>query len=184
MALTLGLAAQVKAVSPAQSAGFSRQCHRLRYAFRTSDAVPHRSPPPIDDPELSGQGEGMNTWKISALIGIALLATTAFAADKASLHLDRSVVVNGKELAAGKYTLTWDGTSGNVDLSISRGNDVVVKTPARLVDVPKASALTLVVTKNQADGSAALSEIQLQGKKYVLDIGPEDSAAGTATAKK
>ncbi len=128
----------------------------------------------------------MKASKISALLAMAMLfATTAFAAaNKASLELTRDAVVGGKALSAGKYTVTWDDQDKNVDLSVSKGKQLLVKTPARLVDLPKVAVSGATVVKDNPDGSRALSQIQVSGKKYVLEIGDANSQTDVASRVK
>ena len=69
----------------------------------------------------------MSVSKISKglLLGLALLlATSGFAANKGSLQVDDPVTVNGKQLAAGEYTVKWDGAGPNVELNIMKGKNV------------------------------------------------------------
>ena len=115
----------------------------------------------------------MKASKISALLVMAVLfATTAFAAaNKVSVEITKEVVVGGKTLAAGKYTVTWEGQGQNVDLSVAKGKQLIVKTPAHLLDLPRISANNAVVVKDNPDGTRALSQIQISGKKYALEIG-------------
>ena len=80
----------------------------------------------------------MNVLKISKglLLGLALLlATSAFAANKASLQLNDALTVSGKQLPAGDYMLQWEGTGPGVELTILHGKNVVATVPARLVDL-------------------------------------------------
>ena len=67
--------------------------------------------------------------------GLALLlATSVFAAtNKGSMQLQDPVTVSGKQLRAGDYSVKWDGSGPNVELSILKGNKVVATTPARLL---------------------------------------------------
>jgi hypothetical protein len=126
----------------------------------------------------------VNTWKISTLVITALLLTTAaFAANKEALKVFDPVQVNGKQLPAGNYTVTWEGTGSNVDVSIARGKDVVAKTAARVLDLPKAPAQNGIVTKGNADGSRSLSQIQFGGKKYALEIGETTNQADASAVK-
>jgi hypothetical protein len=115
----------------------------------------------------------MKASKVLALLAMAMLfAITAYAAaNKTSVEINRDVVVGGKTLSAGKYTVTWQGQGQNVDLSVNKGKQLIVKVPARLLDLPKISALDAVVIKDNADGTRALSQIQISGKKYALEIG-------------
>jgi len=126
----------------------------------------------------------MKASKISALLVMAVLfATSAFAAaNKTSIQVTKDVVVSGKTLTAGKYTVTWEGQGQNVDLSVAKGKELIVKTPARLLDLPRVSPNDAVVTKDNPDGSRTLSQIQISGKKYVLEIG--ESTAQTDVASR
>jgi hypothetical protein len=125
----------------------------------------------------------VKTWKISALLGVALLATAAFAANKASVQFSDPVAVGGKALAAGNYTVTWEGNGPNVDVSIAHGKEVVAKTSARLLDLPKASNRNALVTKSNPDGTRSLTQIQLEGKKFALELGESTSQADASAMK-
>jgi hypothetical protein len=112
------------------------------------------------------------------LLGLALLLTTsAFAAsNKGSMQLLDPVTVSGKQLPAGDYSVKWDGTGPNVELSILRGSKVVATTPARLIDLNQKTNGDAAVVKNNDDGSKSLSEIRFGGKRYVLAIGQETAS--------
>jgi hypothetical protein len=71
----------------------------------------------------------MKASKISALLAMAVLcATSAFAAaNKTSMEIRKDVVVAGKTLPAGNYTVTWEGQGQNVDLSLAKDKEIVVK---------------------------------------------------------
>jgi hypothetical protein len=128
----------------------------------------------------------MKASKISALLVMAVLfATTAFAAaNKASVEINKDVVVGGKTLAAGKYTVTWEGQGQNVDLSVAKGKQLIVKTPAHLLDLPRISANDAVVVKDNPDGTRALSQIQISGKKYALELGDSNGQTDVASRVK
>jgi hypothetical protein len=58
----------------------------------------------------------------SLMMGLALLlASSAFAATKASLTLQNPATINGTKLKAGEYRLEWDGSGPNVEVSITQG---------------------------------------------------------------
>ncbi len=106
------------------------------------------------------------------IMGMALLlASSAFAATKASLSLQQATNVNGTTLSAGDYKLEWDGTGPDVEVSILHGKKVVAKVPAKLEDVSTPYQNDAAVVKHNSDGSASLAEARFQGKKYVLHIG-------------
>lgn len=127
----------------------------------------------------------MKASKIFALLAMAVLfATSAFAANKTSIELKRDAVVAGKTLPAGKYTVTWEGQGQNVDLSVAKGKEVVVKTPAHLLDLPRVATNDAVVVKDNGDGTRALSQIQISGKKFALELGESNGQTDVASRVK
>ncbi len=120
----------------------------------------------------------------SLLLGTALLlATSAFAAEKASLQFADRTTIGGAQLKAGEYKVQWEGDGPNVELTILQGKSVVAKAPARRIDTKNAAAHNTTVTKTNADGSLSLSQVQFSGKKYAFEIGG-DSQAETASSTK
>ena len=118
-----------------------------------------------------------NTSK-GLLLGLALLlATSAFAANKGSLQVSDPVTVSGKSLAAGEYTVKWEGNGPNVELNILQGKKVVATIPARLIDLDRSAPGNTAVVKRNGDGSKTLSEIRFAGKKYALALGDESAKA-------
>jgi len=129
----------------------------------------------------------MNASKISKglLLGLALLlATSVFAANKGSLQVSDPVTVNGKQIKAGEYTVTWEGNGPNVELNILRGKNVVATTPARMVDLDRASGRDSAVTVVSPDGHKSLNEIRFSGKKYALAIGSQTAQAESGDTNK
>jgi hypothetical protein len=128
----------------------------------------------------------MKASKISALLAMAVLfATSAFAAaNKTSIHVTKDVVVAGKTLSAGTYTVTWEGQGQNVDMSVAKGKEVVAKTPAHLLDLSRPATNNAVVTKDNPDGTRSLSQIQISGKKFALEIGEPTSQTDVASRTK
>ncbi len=111
------------------------------------------------------------------LLGLALtLATSAFAANKGSVQFNDPVTVNGKQVAAGEYNLTWDGSGPNVELNILKGKNVVATVPARMVDLDRAAATNSIVTVSDG-GQKSLTEIRFSGKKFALAVGSESAKA-------
>jgi hypothetical protein len=120
------------------------------------------------------------------LLGLAvLLATSAFAAttNKGSLQISNTVMVSGKQLSAGDYSVKWDGNGPNVELNILQGNKVVATTPARMIDLSQKQSVDNALVKNNADGSRSLSEIRFSGKKYALAIGSESASMDGGSSK-
>jgi hypothetical protein len=112
------------------------------------------------------------------LLGLALLlATSAFAANKGSLKVNDPVTINGKQLAAGEYKVSWDGSGPSVELHIMQGKNVVATVPAKMVDLPRAASDDGAVVNTNGDGSRTLSQIRFSGKKYALAIGGDTASA-------
>ena len=113
------------------------------------------------------------------LLGLALLlAASAWASNKGSIEFADNVSVGGQQLKAGDYSLRWEGNGSNVELSILKGSKVVATTPAHLMDVSQSPSRDTVLTRTNADGSKALSQIQFAGKKFAIAVGQESAAGG------
>jgi hypothetical protein len=131
----------------------------------------------------------MKTQKIfkGAALGMALLlmSVSAFAgsANKGSLQLLNPVTVNGKPLPAGEYSLQWDGSGNNVQLSVLKGKNVVATTPAQLVNLDRSPSNGAAIIKNNADGTRSLAEIRFGGKKYALAIGSDSQGESSNSTK-
>ena len=116
----------------------------------------------------------------SLILGVALLlATGAFAeTNKGSMQLSNAVTVAGKQLPAGDYSVKWEGTGSNVQVSFLQGKKVVATAPARLFDLSQKPDNDSAVVKGEA---RELSEIHFGGKKYALAIGSDSGdAAGSS----
>lgn len=141
---------------------------------------------PIPVPDVFGKEESVMQLSMickKLLPAFALLlATTAFAANKASLELTDPVTVNGHKLAAGQYQLQWDGAGPSVDLNILSRGKVVATVPARLVEQAKADRDDRYRMVKNDDGTVSLTEIHFSGKKYSLALGDESATAATSTA--
>jgi len=129
----------------------------------------------------------MSVSKISKglLLGLALLlATGGFAANKGSLQVDHPVTVNGKPLAAGEYTVKWDGAGPNVELNILKGKNVIATVPARMLDLEQSPSRDSIITSVNSDGQKALNEIRFSGKKYAFTVNAESAKAESSGTNK
>ncbi len=105
------------------------------------------------------------------VLGLAvMLASSAFAATKASLQLSNPVLVNGTKLKAGDYKVQWEGSGPDVELSIIQGKNVVAKVPAHVVDLQTAAANDAAVTRQNASGPNSLQGLRFAGKKFSLEL--------------
>jgi hypothetical protein len=106
-----------------------------------------------------------------AILALALiLASSAFAATKANLHVNNTLTVNGTNLKPGDYKLQWDGTGPDVEVSILQGKNVVAKVPAKVVDLSAAPQSDATVTRHNNDGSSSLAGVRFEGKKFAIEV--------------
>jgi hypothetical protein len=114
----------------------------------------------------------------AAVLGMSLLlASGSFAAEKASVKIYDPVMVGGKTLTAGDYTLQWEGTGSNVELNFLRGKTVIATAPARVVELAKPAIGSGTTTTEASNGGRALAEIHFRAKKMSLELGEPQSAA-------
>jgi hypothetical protein len=118
----------------------------------------------------------LNNLIKSVVLGLAvLLATSAFASNKGSLHVQGPVEINGQQLPAGDYQLRWEGTGSNVEVSVMQGKKEVAKTSAKVIELKEASPNDTAVL-DHGSGKASVSEVRFAGKKYALALGGTEKA--------
>jgi hypothetical protein len=112
-----------------------------------------------------------------------LLATAAFAGEKATVKVYENVKVNGTTLTPGTYDLAWEGTGSTVQVSIRQGNNTVATVPAAVETAKAAPAGTGYSTKTDGDGSKSVTSLFFAGKKISLNLDQQAVAAsGQASA--
>jgi len=111
-----------------------------------------------------------------------LLATTAFAGEKASVKVYEDVKVNGKTLTPGDYELTWDGAGSNVQVSIRQHSSTVATVPASVETSKNAPNITGYNTKTDADGSKEITSVFFAGKKVSLNLQQAAAAEQTTSS--
>jgi hypothetical protein len=119
----------------------------------------------------------------SLVLGLAvLLASSAFAATKANLHLDNPTNINGTKLKPGDYKLVWDGTGPDVEVSIMQGKTVCAKAQAKVVDLASPAANNAAVVSKNNDGTKSLAGARFEGKKFALELadGSDSMQAGSS----
>ena len=120
----------------------------------------------------------------SVVMGLALLlASSAFAATKASMTLQSSTTINGAKLKPGDYKLEWDGTGPNVEVSIVQGKKVLAKVPAKVVDLNSPSSNNAAIVKMNGDGSSTLAGARFAGKKFALELGESGEGMQAGSSK-
>ena len=126
----------------------------------------------------------LNNVAKSGVLGLAvLLATSALASNKGSLHVQEAVEICGQKLPAGDYQLRWEGTGPNVELSVMQGKKVVTKTSAHVIDLKDASSSDAAVVDHR-NSTPQVSEVRFAGKKQALAIDSGDKMGMGSTSSK
>lgn len=99
-----------------------------------------------------------------------LLATAAFAGEKATVKVYENVKVNGTTLTPGKYEVAWEGNGSTVQVSIRQGATTVATVPAALETAKAAPSSTGYSTKTEGDGSKSVTSVFFAGKKVSLNL--------------
>jgi hypothetical protein len=152
-----------------------------------SGVLERHQPPLTSRPETGQKAKEhmkLNHLAKTVVLGLAVLvATSAFASNKATLRVQEPFQVNGQQLAPGEYQLRWDGTGSNVEVSFMQGKKEVVKTSAKVVSLDKAYDYDSAIL-DHASGRATVSEVRFAGKKYALALGATEKAEMTADTSK
>ena len=120
------------------------------------------------------------TFKGLVLGSALVLATSAFAASKGALQLTAPATVAGKQLAAGDYTVKWDGNGPSVQLEILKGKNVVATVPAQVVTLDRQSNYDSAVVNTDGSGARVLSQIRFSGKRMALSVGGEAGGSNSS----
>ena len=116
------------------------------------------------------------------LVGAVLVATSALAENKGSMQLMHPTQIAGKQLPAGSYKVTWNGSGDAVQVSILQGKKEIATTNARVLQIQSPSSTDNALVTVNPDGSRSLSQIRFRGKTFALDLGGEGSGSGSSGA--
>jgi hypothetical protein len=118
------------------------------------------------------------------VLGLALLlASSAFAATKASLTLQSPATINGTTLKPGDYKLQWDGSGPNVEVSIIQGKSVLAKVQAKVGDLNVPAQNNAAVVKRNDNGTSTLAGARFEGKKFALELGDSNDSMQEGSSK-
>ena len=138
-------------------------------------------------PDASGKKEVCMKLSLrSKLMVLALAlfpAMSAFAANdthKGALTLASPAQVAGKQLAAGEYTLKWNGDGPTTQVNIIRDGKVVATVPARVVKIDRKPDRDTAEVKTAENGNRTVTGIFFEGKTYALQIGAEAGSGDTS----
>ena len=127
----------------------------------------------------------MKLSKLSlAFFGSALLLSSAAVAgdsNKASIQLYEKVNVEGKELNPGKYTISWDGSGPNVQVTVTQGKQTVATFAAHLTEQAARNPEDAYGSAADTNGSRSLTAIYPNGKRFSLELDAK-SASQTSTS--
>ncbi len=119
----------------------------------------------------------------SLILGSAILvASTAFAANKAQLHLSSPASISGTQLKPGQYELKWDGTGDKVQLTVMQGSKLMATVPAHMIELKDKPSDDSAVLRAGAGGALTVAEIHVSGKKQALAIG-DDAGSGYGSSQ-
>ena len=111
---------------------------------------------------------------------LVLLAGTVWAANKGSLDLLHPTSVAGTTLASGSYTVRWEGSGDQVDVTIYQGKKQVATTSGHIVQLDSPAEHSSAIVSMDGSGSATLSQIRFAGTKMAIEISGQGGAAGAA----
>lgn len=118
--------------------------------------------------------------KFITLMAAVLLATGAYAAGaahKGSLEVADSILVNGKQVPPGSYTVVWDGDGPDTSLHIMQGKKEIATAPCKVVALDQKASQDAAELKNSSAGRE-LTAVRFSGQRYQLDVAGEASQAG------
>src|SRR6266849_271467 len=104
--------------------------------------------------------------KVITLVVAILLTTAAFAAGaahKGNFQVSSPVSVNGQQLPAGDYTVTWAGDGPAVTVNIARGSKVLATASAKVVALDQKSDQDATEVKTGSSGARELSSVRFSG---------------------
>ena len=92
-----------------------------------------------------------------ALMSFAMLfATTAYAANKGSLHVQSTTMAGQTQLAAGEYTAQWEGAGPDVELKIKLHKRVKATVPAKVIPLDQPLREDAAVLDTDGNGDRRL----------------------------
>jgi hypothetical protein len=118
------------------------------------------------------------------LIGAALVFSSGARAgetNKGKLHLSDTVVIEGKTVNPGVYTVQWTGSGPTVQVSLIQGKETVATFPAHVTEQPTPNPSDAYGSSAEPDGSRALTSIYIGGKRTTLELEQGEANKQSAT---
>ena len=111
---------------------------------------------------------------IATLLAVGSVGSTpSLARDSRYLKVAYSAVLNGKEIPAGEYRVSWKTHSPEATIAFARGGEVMLTVEGRWTDRQVRYERNTVVYNLNPDGSRTILEIRFAGLRSVLVFGGE-----------
>ena len=110
-------------------------------------------------------------WFGTGVLSLGLLLAAgipAAAKNSRTINIDHVVVLQGKNLPAGRYKVEWQTHSPEASVQFLRDRKLVVSTDGRVEQRDRISTCDAVVYDTAPDGSVTLLEIRFAGSNKVL----------------
>src|SRR5438552_3511162 len=109
---------------------------------------------------------------IATLLAVGSVGSTpSLARDSRYLKVAYSAVLNGKEIPAGEYRVSWKTHSPEATIAFARGGEVMLTVEGRWTDRQVRYERNTVVYNLNPDGSRTILEIRFAGLRSVLVFG-------------
>jgi len=112
---------------------------------------------------------------IGAALALAIPAFAGGSVHKGNIALSDPVQINGKQVPAGEYKVTWEGDGPSVNVHILRNGKEVASAPATVKQLDAKSNEDAAESKSSPGGSRELTAIRFAGKTYQLNLGSTTS---------
>ena len=117
---------------------------------------------------------GTCVGKLTITLAILLMvALSAVAENARTLKVPYAASLNGKQLAAGEYKVTWETHSPEATVNFMQKQAVVASVEGKWVDRDIKYEANSVVYSNNPDGSRTILEVRFAGLKGALVFAEE-----------
>jgi hypothetical protein len=103
-----------------------------------------------------------------ALLASGLAAVAFAGTQSATLELPEATSLNGKELAPGRYKISWTGSGPEVAVTLAKSGKIVAEARGKLVAIGRKAEDDGVVLQKNPGGGTCLTKVLFSGKKDVL----------------
>jgi hypothetical protein len=111
---------------------------------------------------------------LAALFIMTLSVAMAWPKSKKTINLFEPTTVGSVTLRAGQYTIDWNGTGPDVQVSFSQGDKTIATVPATLE--AEHNPYDCTISQTQESGAHLLVEIQM--KNSTLHFARSDASSG------